>query len=360
MILSETFTRDWIYGHRNKKGFERINPPILEKMIHALALVEALAMTDLDFVFKGGTSLILLLPGNTAGRFSIDIDIITTAERALIENFLAQVCQQGLFSRFSLDERRSYQPGIPKAHYKLHYTALSGNEEHILLDILTDTHGYPQLVRLPVSRDWVVCDDQQPLIVLPAHESICGDKLTAFAPNTTGILFGAGKELEIVKQLFDIGRLYHEINNLETVAQAFRNYATKEIGYRRNQHSIEDVLDDIIATAVVIARRERNTEVLDAQHFKEIQGGLLQFRNYQMCAPFRIDEAIIASAKAALLAAKIKTASYAALPAFRPGLQKKDLLIQDPEYNFLNKLPPEPLFYWKETLQILTPQTKKI
>ena len=30
-----------------------------------------------------------------------------------------------------------------------------------------------------------------------------GDKLTAFAPHTTGILLGTGKELEIAKQRID-------------------------------------------------------------------------------------------------------------------------------------------------------------
>jgi hypothetical protein len=30
-------------------------------------------------------------------------------------------------------------------------------------------------------------------------------------------------------------------------------------------------------------------------------------------------------------------------------------LIQHPEYNDLNKLPPEPLFYWHHALNILFP-----
>jgi len=62
MILAESFKKEWIYSHRVKAGFEKINPVIAEKMIYALALVEGLAGTKLDFVFKGGTSLILLLP----------------------------------------------------------------------------------------------------------------------------------------------------------------------------------------------------------------------------------------------------------------------------------------------------------
>lgn len=53
MILPESFSTDWIISHRNRAGFEKINPPLAEKMIHALGLVEALANSKLDFVFKG-------------------------------------------------------------------------------------------------------------------------------------------------------------------------------------------------------------------------------------------------------------------------------------------------------------------
>ena len=38
---------------------------------------------------------------------------------------------------------------------------------------------------------------------LPDKNCILGDKLTAFAPHTTGIPTGEDKELEIKKQLFD-------------------------------------------------------------------------------------------------------------------------------------------------------------
>ena len=83
MILAESYSGEWIHSHLSKKGFEKINPPLAEKMIHALGLVEALAASGLDFLFKGGTSLILLM--TMPGRFSIDVDIITKATREEIE-----------------------------------------------------------------------------------------------------------------------------------------------------------------------------------------------------------------------------------------------------------------------------------
>jgi len=111
MIHPQSFTKEWLDSHRAKPGYERINPPLVEKMIHALALVEQLSSQGLVFVFKGGTSLILLL--EDAGRFSIDIDIITTASRRDIERVLVAICAGSPFFRFELNEKRSYKVGVP-------------------------------------------------------------------------------------------------------------------------------------------------------------------------------------------------------------------------------------------------------
>ena len=48
---------------------------LLEKTIGALYLLENLVSEGLKFIFKGGTSLVLLL--NDLKRFSVDVDIIT-------------------------------------------------------------------------------------------------------------------------------------------------------------------------------------------------------------------------------------------------------------------------------------------
>jgi hypothetical protein len=115
------------------------------------------------------------------------------------------------------------------------------------------------------------------------------------------------------------------------------------------------VIDDIVNTAALIARRERNTGETNKKYFNEVTRGLLQFKSYLTNGVFRIDEAIVGGAKAALLAAKIKAGHSGELPHFEAGMKKSDHLIQQPEYFDLNKLPPEPLFYWHHALNILFP-----
>lgn len=355
MIHPDSYRQTWLNSHRERKGYEKINPPLVEKMIHALSLVEQLAIQRLVFVFKGGTSLILLL--DDAGRFSIDIDIITQASRKEIERVLAAVCGQPPFHRFDLSEHRSYKGGVPKAHYSLYYTsALSGKEDHILLDILFEEHSYPELLELPVKTYWLLTHQNDVVVKVPSVASIAGDKLTAFAPTTTGILYGKGKEVEIVKQLHDIHNLYHRIGSVEMFMKAFNNTVEKEIHYRGDTCSKSEVIDDIIHTAALIARRERNTAEPHKSRFREIRTGLLQFKTYLTSSNFRIEEAILGGSKAALLAAKIKTGNTAALPQFEQGMKKSDFLIQHPDYIDLNKLSPEPLFYWYHALQLIFPR----
>lgn len=126
--------------------------------------------------------------------------------------------------------------------------------------------------------------------------------------------------------------------------------------YRNGTYNREDVLNDIIQTSLLIAKREKNKKEPYLSNFKEIKKGLLQFKQYQMTSFFRIDEAIVASAKAAYVAARINADIYGDLEVFQKGYNKQDFLIHNPKYIFLNKLQPEALFYWFKSLEIIDNQ----
>jgi hypothetical protein len=157
---------------------------------------------------------------------------------------------------------------------------------------------------------------------VPSVASIAGDKLTAFVPTTTGILYGKGKEVEIVKQLHDVNKLYSRIESMDIFLRGFDDTVEKEIRYRGNQCSKDDVIKDILNTSALIARRERNTGETSKKYFSEVTRGLLQFKSYLTNGIFRIDEAIIGGAKAALLAATIKVGHTGELPRFETGMKK--------------------------------------
>ncbi len=76
MISKDSLHIDWItkVSSANRKA-DKI---LVEKVIRALMLLEGLVKQNLDFVFKGGTALMLIL--DSPKRLSIDIDIIIEKE----------------------------------------------------------------------------------------------------------------------------------------------------------------------------------------------------------------------------------------------------------------------------------------
>ena len=358
MINPTCFEKKWIEKFRGQKEL-RINPPLLEKMIHALYLLQNLQQQDLSFIFKGGTSLILLLE-NTR-RFSVDIDIVldkkyeSATTKKEVEEVLDKTVQNSHFTGWTLDERRSYKEGIPKAHYKLAYQPNYDPAGHILLDILFDKSFYPHLIEVPIQTRWIE-SSKAINVSVPDIDSITGDKLTAFAPNTTGIRYESDKAPEIIKQLFDIGNLFEKISDVETVAESFNAFAKEEIAYRGLNINADGVLSDIIETARTIALRDKNTSEPFKSNFAELQNGMRSFAPYLFSGSFHLDDAIAASAKAAYLASKILMKGYSALERY----QNEDitsLVIEDDKWNFLNKLKRLPdksaFYYWYKTVELL-------
>ena len=231
MIKEHCFTEEWLDGFKKQKDHKRIDKIILEKMIYALHLLEQLKANGLDFIFKGGTSLVLLLEEDN--RFSIDIDIICKTPREELESILQKVVETSKFKDYNPDEHRSYKPGVPKAHYKFLFDTKMQGSGTILLDVLIEDSIYPELIEKPIKTKWI--ETEKPLTVyLPSIDSITGDKLTAFAPNTVGIPYFKGKDnqpfsMEICKQLFDLSKLFEQVQNMETVAASFNAFAVQEI-----------------------------------------------------------------------------------------------------------------------------------
>src|SRR5579859_6507234 len=354
MIKTDCFQVAWIEGFRKQQLYAKVNPPLLEKMIHALSLLQHLKRKDLNFVFKGGTSLILLL--EKPNRFSIDIDIVTKESRDTIEKILDKVVTDSHFRGWQLDEKRSYKAGVPKAHYEIEYTSnLNKGSNYILLNILFERTHYPALELRPILTDWIETVETIE-VNIPTVEAITGDKLTAFAPTTTGILYGKGKELEIIKQLFDLGSLFDQVQSMEIVALSFASFAKQEITYRNLSIEPNDILRDIIETCRIICLRERNRTEPEKSRFLELQNGIRGFRNFLITGNFSIDDAVIASAKVAYLTAKLLHKDFSTPNKYHA--QKTDELeIRNPHWSALNKLKrfsnQAAFFYWYKCLEIL-------
>jgi hypothetical protein len=363
MIKEHCFTEEWLTTFKKQTEHKRIDKIILEKMIYALHLLERIKANGLDFVFKGGTSLVLLL--EEYNRFSIDIDIICNTDRETLEKILSKVIDSSNFKSFELDKHRSYIPGVPKAHYSFAFDSVTKGRYSgtILLDVLIEESIYPEIIEKPIQTKWVEMGGETK-IKLPTVDAITGDKLTAFAPNTVGIPYFKGRDqqafsMEICKQLFDLSKLFERIENIETVSQSFEVFAIQEIEYRKTATldlTPEKVLLDTIDTCLILAKRGGGTPD-EKTNFTELQKGIRAFgTGFLMVGNFRIDDAIPASARIAYLATKLLHKELSPIEYYK-GQDLKALSIENKDWNFLNRLKKQPdkssFYYWHKTLETM-------
>ncbi len=229
---------------------------------------------------------------------------------------------------------------IPKRHFKFYYTSsINSIESYVLLDTLEEKHTYPVVEARPIEHPLFETDENT-VVVTPSVESILGDKLTLFAPNTVGIPYGAGKSMEIVKQLFDIGELFAHCADMKTIMVSYTATQALESGYRTSKPSREASLDDTIDTSFMMTQYLlKGSESND--HLTEIAAGLKQIENHLMGVTFTIVDARLAASKAALLAAIIRTGRAVLLSEYPYEISKKsDLKTVDlpGQYKILNRL----------------------
>jgi len=345
MINHETHTIDWILNLKSKLG-RSIDPKLIEKVIWALTLLEQLKINGLKFTFKGGTAL--LLATEKPKRFSIDIDIITEHTEKEIIAVLQKIVDENIFLSWEDDNNRKHTPDAPIGHFKAYYkSAVDGNIEPILLDLLYTPNPYPENQEIKIKHSWLSTSEEESVITMPTFDAILGDKLTAFAPKTTGILYSKNRPVEIIKQLYDIAFLFDNISDVTIVKDSFNRVVHEEIGFRKLKITASEVLEDTWQACYKLA--ERNIE---SEEFNHLQLGIRNFTNFTIDR-FNIDEAIIAAAKVAYLTKVLQAEDEIKIERFKNPLEIKDWLIEDLQYNKLNKLKknnPEAFYYWYKSI----------
>jgi len=188
----------------------------------------------------------------------------------------------------------------------------------------------------------------KPLSVnVPSLNDILGDKLTAFAPNTTGIPYykhGDSMSMEIIKQLYDIGNLFDVVTDIETVKTTFHAFVKAELVYRNTEQTSKDVLNDIYQTALSIVTRGTDGD----SNFADLQKGIQRIKNLIFSESYQIEKAITHASKAAYLATLIKN-NASSFDKFEHLQQLTEWIISEPLNTKLNKLKksnPEAFFYW--------------
>lgn len=119
-------------------------------------------------------------------RLSTDIDIIVAPDTD-VDTYISKASTIFPFKQCE-EQVRIGRNSIEKRHFKFTYQSpVTGKDIYILLDILFSENPYTRVVDCEIRNDLLLTEPEYLLVKTPDINCILGDKLTAFAPHTTGI-----------------------------------------------------------------------------------------------------------------------------------------------------------------------------
>ena len=345
MISPECFERQSVLKKASEIGCR--NPVMLEKTIVALQLLGHLAESGLPIQFKGGSSLLLRL--KPIRRLSIDVDIVTQAKTEELIAVLERVSRLMPLTGYEHDAQRDKELP-PKKHFRIFYpSVVEAKNDHVLLDVLFESQVVPHCEPVVINTPFIM-PEREVRVAVPTVNSLLGDKLTAFAPRTIGILYNPLRKTDIAKQLFDVGVLFDAATDLSVAADVYAATHARQLVYRNATFSLADTLNDSIEAGFLYSQLELKGGA------KTEQGLFLQ----EGVSAFHRDDARIAAGKAACIAAWIQRRLAGVTIEqlrFQPSRadELRDLQIQAP-WTPLNRLKganTQAFHYWYQAQRIL-------
>jgi hypothetical protein len=229
----------------------------------------------------------------------------------------------------------------------------------VLLDVLFEPQVAPYCEPVVISTPFIT-PEREVRVAVPTVNSLLGDKLTAFAPRTIGILYDPLRRTDIAKQLFDVGVLFDAATDLRVAAEAYAASHARQLVYRQAKFSLAETLNDSIEAGFLYCQLELRGGA-KTEHGLFLQEGVNALQNHIVNQPFRQDEARIAAGKVSCVAAWIQRRP-AAVTIEQLRFQSdriaelRDLQIQAP-WLPLTRLKggnAQAFYYWYQAQRILT------
>jgi hypothetical protein len=315
MISPKCFTPEFLSERGKDLQVEDLRN--LEKCTLALELVSRLQRAGLDFIFKGGTSL--LLHCNPARRLSIDVDILSLEPVERFQEVLQKITWDAPFVRWDHQDHRDRE-APPTKHFKAFYiSALNGEEESVQLDVIYAENPYARTIEATVNASFLEISDET-RVQIPTASCLLADKIAAFAPTTIGypyypIVAATGlptepRPIKVIKHLYDIGVLADIATDTGEVIATYRNIHAEQIKFRGTDHTVEDALRDTQMAAYHVCRiGGKKQDAADRQAIEQreiLEKGIKALGSHLFTEPFLRAESQIAAAKAALAARMIQ------------------------------------------------------
>ncbi len=288
MIDQQIYTKEYIQSLTDDIKADR---NLVERSLYAFGLLEALSRVKLPFIFKGGTCLLLLL--NNPKRLSTDIDIIVDPT-INIDSYLIEAEKIFPF-RYMEESKRKGRNNIEKRHFRFYYDSpIQLRESNILLDVVYENNPYSKIISKEITNTFLITIEPKVYVNIPSIECILGDKLTAFAPYTTGIPFNVDKELEIIKQLNDVASLFDQFQDYSITKDTYIKTAFLEIGFRGLDINYTDCLKDSIRSCLSIMSKG---SILRNEYYNYFLEGTRRIKGHILGYKYNPDIAVDQAAK---------------------------------------------------------------
>jgi hypothetical protein len=365
MILSMIHPDCFSASHIKLKAKELApaDPLLLEKAIHALALLGHLADAGLPFVFKGGTSLLLFM--QPIRRLSIDVDIQCGEPDERVDEILRAIANRPPFTHHAPDDRG--EQCLPqRRHFNFFFESIVPKQRNafIQLDIVKESTCILPVIQRPIHAPFLRVEGET-RVDIPTPEGLLADKLTAFAPRTLGVPLrkrdgSPGRTMQVAKQLFDVGELFGVADDLAAVAAAYALVAAQEATYRPRTPPIsqEEALRDTLNMCEEVAAHGLKG-VPQSPDAELLLDGAGKLKSHLVSARFTHDEVRVAAARTALLAGLLLRNATGALADHRYTEERFSLAESTPiagRLAVLNKLKrsvPEAGYYWQRVAALL-------
>ena len=360
MIDRETFSIEWVNKINEELHWKRPGNQLknIEKAITALYLLECLTESDLKFIFKGGTSLLLLL--QKVQRFSVDIDVlvddIDDFNKISLQFFKELIAKNDFFTEVTADEREG-DALTNTYHYRFYYEPFvnQGEKSYILLDVYHSHNYYDEVVEAEICSDILNTTGKNATALIPSINCLLADKLTAFAPETIGISLAAEpgkrpKRVEVMKQLYDIGNLFEHCDKLQAIINTYKKVATYEIERRDLSITYSETLQDTLRHAYILGF----AGLEEIEKHKQFMDGLKDFRRFVADLSFDETNAILMAARVAYITTLIIVEGtvvefYSADIGMESwGINKKGY----ESFNSYKQSNPEAFYYWFRAIEI--------
>ena len=316
MISKKCFTEEWIL---EVKGNERSDQSIIEKQIYALHLLEELNIEFSYFIFKGGTALSLI--SDTFPRFSVDIDILVEPRRK--EFFTIKNLDKIIsHSEFKSVEENYRQPkhNIDKQHFEFYYDGVYGENLYILLDVVYAKSNYSDISLLEVKNRLIDIEGIISKVQVPSIHDLLSDKLCAFAPSTIGKKLGDGRDVEVIKQMYDVAYLFDHYPLNPTFHSIYKAIASQEIENRNLIITYKETAVDTILTSLNIITEGK----IEKKQYPLLRSAIRRFGSFVRDYSFNVEKAKLCAINNL----------YAALLVLTEGSIKfDDIVKQDKDYS---------------------------